>query len=100
MPVWQLRRRRGMHGCCGLQVSTDVATCGSCHCALCAIWQDRRVGVTLQYTRRTLIIVLSPTSGMVADGTDLTFIDVMKKGEQLSAVDVVQRFPGTDVVRP
>jgi hypothetical protein len=37
---------------------------------------------------------------MVADGTDLTFIDVMKKGEQLSAVDVVQRFPGTDVVRP
>ena len=42
--------------------------------------------------------MLSATSCTVADGTEPTFIDVMKKGEQLSAADVVQRFPGTDVV--
>ena len=36
----------------------------------------------------------------IAVGTEPFFIDVMKKGEQLSAVDVRRRFPGTDVVRP
>ena len=55
--------------------------------------------ITLWHMCRMLTSMVSLAVNAVADGTDVTFIDVMKKGEQLSAVDVVQRFPGTDVVR-